>query len=191
MSNDAERNTIFRTELSLELHLGAGGKRSTLSIRSTEDVVTVVDGIKALAADNLIVIYLDEHDVIVGVESFLGSLDRFDLAQSTRAMSAVLSADQREGMRQVVVAQLLPQRGSVEAAHIEMRQLATFAYKLSLFSIRLRDCILIGRDGYFSFREDSTAWAAFEKRLKLLHDVTDPVLDIDAVLRELEKKGVR
>ncbi|NKC15897.1 MAG: hypothetical protein GKR94_27975 [Gammaproteobacteria bacterium] len=81
------KKTIFRPELSLELHLASKRKRSVLRVNDTKDAIIVLEGIKDLTTDHLAIIYLDDDNNLIEVDTFLQGIDEFTTAQATRALS--------------------------------------------------------------------------------------------------------
>ena len=85
------------------------------------------------------------------------------------------------------LAQILPKESKVNAQNIGLNQLAIFGYKLLLFGIELRDCILIGTENHFSFKEDSTTWNKYRTQVDFLKDLTSGKdIDIEALQKELK-----
>lgn len=76
--------------------------------------------------------------------------------------------------------------------YLGLNQLAIFGYKLLLFGIELRDCILIGNENHFSFKEDSATWNKYKTQVDFLKDLTSGKdIDIEALQKELKNKKIK
>lgn len=158
--------TLFRPELVLELRLGAGRKQSRLEVKSADDAILVLEGIKELTDDHLVLIYLNGDDVVVGVDSFLCGLDEFDAPQASRAVTSLLHRQNRDPALKVVVAQSVPRAGTIGREELDLKGLARLATRIVAFEVELVDCILMGREGYFSYRQDADAWGEYQQWLE-------------------------
>ena len=77
-----ENNVVFTPELILEYRLTAGKKTSNLKIKTASDAFLILNGIKEISGNNLVLVYLDADDVVVAMDSFVCGIDAFDVPQT-------------------------------------------------------------------------------------------------------------
>lgn len=109
---------------------------------------------------------------MVAVETFLRAVDAFSFAQATRAISSVLVNQNRDSMVKVLIAQTLPNIKQPTAKHVRIKELANFAWRVAMFNVQVVDCILIGEEGIFSYREDPEAWGEYLKEMALRQEIS-------------------
>lgn len=162
---------IFRPELSLEMHLASKRKKSVLKICDTDDVIVVLEGIKDLTTDHLAIIYLDNNDNLIEIDTFLKGIDEFTTEQSTRALASVIY-NQNSGVGfKVILAQTVHDNPKSLADYINIKNLANFAARLLMVNVELLDCILIGETEYFSFKRDKNKWIQYGEELQLRKEI--------------------
>ena len=148
-----KQKPISRPELSLELHLTSKQKQSIIKITNPGEAITVLENIKELTTDHLAIIYLDKNDVIIEIDTFLQGIDEFNTQQGTRALSSILYNQNTGTPFKVILAQTVHGTAKTLCDYINVRNLANFAARLLLVGVELVDCILIGEDDYFSFKD--------------------------------------
>ncbi len=87
--------------------------------------------------------------------------------EPNRALSRTIthfSSSQR--VTQVVIVQALPETVKPTIESINPEILAIIAAKMQLFDIVTNDIILMGKEDYFSYKEDDEAWKILQKVLK-------------------------
>lgn len=161
---------IFRPEILLEYTLSATESKSKLSIQSTKDAILILEGIKPLTTDHLVIIYLGENDVVVGIDTFVCGLDGFNAAQTTRALSSILQHQNRCSTLKVVIAQTVYNVKTPMLEDIDIQGLTNFAIRVMTFDIELVDCILIGQEGYFSFKSNEKIWAEYTQKVETIKE---------------------
>ncbi len=165
MSED--NKPIFRPELSLELYLNAKEKRSRLTINDTNDAVEILEGIKDLTSEHSVLIYLDENNVVVEVETYLNAVDQFNAVESNRVMAGVLYKQNKDLMIKVVLARTVQGVDEVTTDQIDLKKLANLAIKFLWAGVELVDFILIGQNSYFSLKKKQHVWSQYEKELEI------------------------
>ncbi|MCP4348269.1 MAG: hypothetical protein GY795_22505 [Desulfobacterales bacterium] len=162
-----ERKVIFKPELSLELHLSSKQKQSIIKIRDTNDAVRILDSIRELTTDHLAIIYLDTDDAVIEIDTFLRGIDEFSTEQGTRALSSVIYNQNSGKPFRIILAQTVQGHAGFLSDYINVRNLANFAARMLLVGVELTDCILIGEDSYFSFRNDKQKWTEYSEQLNI------------------------
>lgn len=165
------KKTIFRPELSLELHLASKQKKSVVKINDADDAIVVLEGIKDLTTDHLAIIYLDDENNLIEVDTFLKGIDEFTTEQSTRALASVIYNQNSGTGFKVVLAQTVYGNPESLKDYLNIKNLANFAARLMLVNVELIDCILIGESGYFSFKRDSKKWVEYDEQLQLRKEI--------------------
>lgn len=158
-----KEKVIFRPELILEYKLNATQKRSKLTVKNSDDAILVLEGIKELTTDHLVLIYLDNNDVVAGVDSFICGIDAFDVPQASRALANAIQKQNRESMLKVVLAQTTTQVRKLSFRDLDLEGIRLLAIRLVALQIEIVDFILMGPNGYYSFKEDTKAWTDYQK----------------------------
>ncbi|MCP4666792.1 MAG: hypothetical protein GY849_10535 [Deltaproteobacteria bacterium] len=160
-------NPIFRPELSLELYLSASQKRSKLVINDTEDAVEILEGIKDLNSDHSVLIYLDENNVVVEVETYLNAVDQFDAVEANRVLASVIYKQNKDPMIKVVLARTIQDVDEATPDQIDLKKLANLAIRFLWVGVELVDFILIGQNSYFSLKKKKQIWSQYERELEV------------------------
>ncbi|MCP4349857.1 MAG: hypothetical protein GY795_30620 [Desulfobacterales bacterium] len=164
--------TIIRPELSLESYLSARQKRSKLTITDADDAIMLLNGIKELASNHSVFIYLDSKDVVVEIETFMNDIGEFDAIDTNRALAGAIYKQNKYPRVKVILARTMPDADILTTDHIDMKKLANLAMKLVWLRIELVDVILIGSKGYFSLRKNKKGWAAYNKELNIQKELS-------------------
>ncbi|NKC11453.1 MAG: hypothetical protein GKR94_04370 [Gammaproteobacteria bacterium] len=166
-----EKRVIYRPELVLEYRLAVNQKGSKLSVNTADDALRILDGIKQLSDEHLVLIYLDAQGVVAGVDTFLCGIDAFDVTQSSRALANAIQKQNREPSLKVIIAQTIPERKHLVAAVAYLEGLRVFSIRLAALQIELVDFILLSYDTVFSLRRDANAWKAHQGSIKKLEEI--------------------
>jgi len=180
-----ERKPILRTELSLEIHLSSKQKRSVITVKDTDDAIVILESIKELTNDHLAIIYLDQNDVVLEVDTFLQGLDEFNTEHATRAIASVIYNQNSGEKFKVIIAQTVNENPATLSDYLNMKNLANFATRLLFVGVELIDCILIGETSYFSFKRDKKKWTEYKEQLKLRKEL---LLDEPFIPKILDKE---
>jgi len=176
-NDNMKKKTVFRPEISLELHLSSHHKQSIVKVRDVDDTITILDGIKELTNDHLAIIYLDKDDVVIEIDTFLQGIDAFSTEQGTRALSSIIYNQNSGKPFKVILAQTVNGTARSLSDYIHLNNLVKFSARLLLVGVELVDCVLIGCDDYFSFRRDKQKWIEYSKQLDIMKAfVTGPFL---------------
>ena len=167
MAANKKHKVVFTPELVIELRLNALDKSSKVSIKNAEDTILVLEGVRGLIDEHLVVIYLGKNNVVEGIDAFLTNIKGLDKEKPNRALvRAMINQTTNKEISSVIIVQSLTKVDKPSIKSTNLANLASLAGKMILFEIEVFDCILMGKKGYFSFRRDKKTWANFEKEIK-------------------------
>ncbi len=166
-NGDEQTEKSFRPELRIELTCNAAKKSSVVGIKTASEAIVLLEGVKELIEDHMILIYLDKGNVVTGIDAFLHNIEELMRGEPNRALSRTIthfSGSNR--VDQVIIIQALPNTRNPNINSIKSEMLATIAAKMLLFDITTIDCILLGIESYFSYKETDGAWEILQKAVR-------------------------
>jgi len=168
MAKRKKSEIVFTPELILELNLSSSKKKSIITIKTLDDSIEILEGIKDVVDDHIVLIYLDINNVVVGIDAFLRDMKDLNKEQPNRALSrTILNYSSSKAVRKVIIVQTFPDIESPTSKTINLNDLANFTLKIVLFEIEVIDCILMGKNNYFSFKRNKKAWNLLKEKMKL------------------------
>ena len=72
-------------ELRIELTFNAINIKNTIGILGASEVVSILEGVKDLIEDHMILIYLDRNNAIMGIDAFLHNIEELMRGEANRA----------------------------------------------------------------------------------------------------------
>jgi len=167
---------VFTPELIIELRLKSSGKSSKITIETPEDTMDILDGIKDLLDEHLVLVYLDDNKVVEGIDAFLTNLKSLDKERPNRTfVRTLVNQTTSKEISSVIIIQTVPVVDKPDIKSVDMTNLASLAGKMLVFEIDVFDCILMGSNGYFSFKQNMEAWVRFEEAINKKREYWDAV----------------